>query len=60
MMVSFEGIGQWSATFACTDVQEGQVVKISDILLDGPCRIDHQGCQIPVPVTNHTNIPEVE
>ena len=29
MMVSFEGIGQWSATFACTDVQEGQVVKIS-------------------------------
>ena len=37
-----------------------QVVKISDILLDGPCRIDHQGCQIPVPVTNHTNIPEVE
>ena len=37
-----------------------QVVKISDVLLDGPCRIDHQGCQIPVPVTNHTNIPEVE
>lgn len=37
-----------------------QVVKISDILLDGPCRIDHQGCQRPVPVTNHTNIPEVE
>ena len=29
MNVSFEGIGQWSATFACTDVQEGQVVKIS-------------------------------
>ena len=29
MKVSFEGIGQWSATFACTDVQEGQVVKIS-------------------------------
>ena len=27
-MVSFEGIGQWSATFGCTDVQEGQVVKI--------------------------------
>ena len=27
-MVSFEGIGQWSATFACAGVQEGQVVKI--------------------------------
>ena len=29
MKVSFEGIGQWSATFACGDVQQGQVVKIS-------------------------------
>ena len=29
MMVSFEGIGQWSATFACTDVQKGQVLKVS-------------------------------
>ena len=29
MKVSFEGIGQWSATFACdADVQQGQVVKI--------------------------------
>lgn len=30
MKVSFEGIGQWSATFACdAGVQQGQVVKIS-------------------------------
>ena len=37
MMVSFEGIGQWSATFACTDVQEGQVVKISGSGEVGKC-----------------------
>lgn len=29
MNLSYEGIGQWAATFACGDVQEGQVVKIS-------------------------------
>ena len=30
MKSSFEGIGQWAATFACTnDVAEGQMVKIS-------------------------------
>lgn len=29
MKISFEGIGQWAATFACADVQEGDVVKIS-------------------------------
>ena len=36
-MVSFEGIGQWSATFACADVQEGQVVKISGSGEVGKC-----------------------
>ena len=29
MSISYEGIGQWAATFACTDVSEGQVVKVS-------------------------------
>lgn len=30
MKVSFEGIGQWAATFSCsTDVAAGQMVKIS-------------------------------
>lgn len=29
MSVSYEGIGQWAATFACAGVQEGQVVKVS-------------------------------
>ena len=30
MKISFEGIGQWAATFACADVQTGDLVKISD------------------------------
>ena len=29
MSVSFEGIGQWAATFACAETQEGSMVKIS-------------------------------
>ena len=30
MKISFEGIGQWAATFACNEnVAEGQVVKVS-------------------------------
>ena len=29
MKNSYEGIGQWAATFACSDVAEGQAVKIS-------------------------------
>ena len=29
MNVSYEGIGQWAATFACDGVTEGHVVKIS-------------------------------
>jgi hypothetical protein len=29
MKLSFEGIGQWAATFACEQVREGEPVKIS-------------------------------
>jgi len=29
MKLSYEGIGQWAATFACANVAEGDVVKIS-------------------------------
>ena len=29
MKLSYEGIGQWAATFACTEVSEGEMVKIS-------------------------------
>lgn len=28
MRVSYEGIGQWAATFACEQAKEGQMVKI--------------------------------
>ena len=28
MKFSYEGIGQWAATFACSNLQEGAVVKI--------------------------------
>ena len=45
-MVSFEGIGQWSATFACTDVQEGQVVKISGNGEVGKCADGEAFCGV--------------
>lgn len=28
MSISYEGIGQWAATFACGQVEEGQMVKV--------------------------------
>ena len=28
MKLSYEGIGQWAATFACDDLAEGELVKI--------------------------------
>ena len=28
MKLSYEGIGQWAATFSCTGVSEGSVVKV--------------------------------
>lgn len=45
-MVSFEGIGQWSATFACTDLQEGQVVKISGNGEVGKCADGEAFCGV--------------
>lgn len=29
MSISFEGIGQWAATFSCAEVRQGEVVKVS-------------------------------
>ena len=29
MKLSYEGIGQWAATFACGEVEEGEIVKVS-------------------------------
>ena len=30
MKLSYEGIGQWAATFACQQAAEGELVKISE------------------------------
>ncbi len=30
MSISYQGIGEWCATFACSDVTEGKVIKVSD------------------------------
>ena len=37
MKLSFEGIGQWAATFACSGVTEGDLVKISANGTVGAC-----------------------
>ncbi len=36
-MNSFEGIGQWAATFACENAPEGALVKITDNGTVGVC-----------------------
>ena len=37
MKLSYEGIGQWRATFACTQAKVGQMVKISGNGTVEPC-----------------------
>ena len=37
MNVSYEGIGQWAATFACENAPEGALVKITDNGTVGVC-----------------------
>ncbi len=37
MQLSYEGIGQWAATFACGQVSEGELVKISGNSTVGAC-----------------------
>ncbi|WP_295583054.1 hypothetical protein [uncultured Oscillibacter sp.] len=37
MRVSYEGIGQWAATFTCAQAAEGEVVKISGSGAVSPC-----------------------
>ena len=37
MKISYEGIGQWAATFACDGAVPGQVVKITENDTAGPC-----------------------
>lgn len=44
MKISFEGIGQWTATFACTGVQEGNLVKVSGNGSVGACGAGEAFC----------------
>ena len=44
MSVSYEGIGQWAATFACSGVSEGQVVKVTGGGTVGACAADDKFC----------------
>ena len=51
MKISFEGIGQWAATFACgNDVAEGQVVKISGNGAVGTCAAGDGFCGVAAAV----------
>lgn len=44
MKLSYEGIGQWAATFACSGVKEGALVKISDNGTVAVCDSGDQFC----------------
>ena len=51
MKNSFEGIGQWAATFACgKDLVEGQVVKLSGGGTVGTCADGDDFCGVAVVV----------
>lgn len=53
MKISFEGIGQWAATFACGEnVAEGQVVKISGNSTVDTCASGDGFCGIAAVVGN--------
>lgn len=52
MKVSYEGIGQWAATFACTGVHEGGVVKISGGGTAGNCSAGDRFCGVAVSVSH--------
>jgi len=50
MKNSYEGIGQWAATFACSDIAEGQVVKISGNGEVAPCADGDKFCGVVISV----------
>ena len=50
MKNSYEGIGQWAATFACGDIAEGQVVKISGNGEVDPCAEGDKFCGVVISV----------
>ena len=46
MSISFEGIGQWCASFACEDVAEGMAVKLTDNGKVGKCGAGEDFCGV--------------
>ena len=51
MRVSYEGIGQWAATFACGGVREGQVVKVSENGTVSACGAGDSFCGVALAVS---------
>lgn len=51
MSVSYEGIGQWAATFACGGVREGQVVKVSESGTVSACEAGDRFCGVALAVS---------
>lgn len=51
MKLSFEGIGQWAATFACSEVDEGELVKISGNGAVGSCDASDSFCGMVLSVS---------
>ena len=51
MKLSYEGIGQWAATFACSGVAEGGMVKISGGGTVAPCGADEEFCGMALSVS---------
>lgn len=52
MKISYEGIGQWAATFACANVCEGSLVKISGESTVGSCTNGDAFCGMAVSVSH--------
>ena len=51
MKISFEEIGTWTATFACSGVREGAVVKISGSAQVGACSAGDAFCGVAAAVS---------
>ncbi len=51
MNISYEGIGQWAATFACTSAAEGQVVKVDGSGTVAMCGDGEEFCGVVVSVS---------
>ena len=50
MNFSYEGIGQWAASFGCADVKEGMPVKMAEAKTVGKCADGDSFCGVAVSV----------